>query len=217
SSKRAYTVDGGHIGELETECFNAVGSYVTFTGKATHTGSAREGKMINAISMLSSFINNLPPRESPETTDGKDGFFAPIEISGSIESSRAYLLLRDFENNGIEKRKHFVDSLAKNVADAFGGKVEVVHKTQYLNMKNVISEHPEVVDDLVNAFQKSGVEIINTPIRGGTDGSRLTEMGIPTPNIFTGAHNFHSRYEWASLSQMCKSCDVLINLAQLVK
>ncbi len=216
SSKRAYTVDGGHIGQLETECFNAVGTTVTFTGKAAHTGDARAAGMVNAVSMVSSFTANLPGRQSPETTDKRDGFYAPLELSGGIEKAEVYLLLRDFTRDGIEKRKKIVGQLAEAVAASFGGSVEIVHKQQYLNMKDGLDAHPEVVQDLEKAYRNSGVEPVNTPIRGGTDGSRLTEMGIPTPNIFTGAHNFHSRTEWASLSQMSKAADIVINLARVI-
>lgn len=216
SSKRAYTVDGGHIGQLETECFNAVGTTVTFTGKSAHTGDARAAGMVNAVSMVSSFTANLPVRQSPETTDKREGFYAPLEISGTIEKASIYLLLRDFTLDGIEKRKKIVGQLADAVASSFGGSVEIVHKQQYLNMKQNLDAHPEVVQDLEKAYRKSGVEPINTPIRGGTDGSRLTEMGIPTPNIFTGAHSFHSRTEWASLSQMGKAADIVINLARII-
>ncbi len=210
-SKYAYTVDGGHIGELETECFNAFRSDITFIGNATHTGTAR-GSMINAISMASSFVANLPATSKPETTDGKQGFFAPISIEGSIEESKVSLLLRDFSKDGIEQKKKFVDLLAETISLAFGGKVQVKHIQQYLNMKENIDKNPEVIKRLVAAYKKAGIEPTWTPIRGGTDGSRLTEMGIPTPNIFTGGHNFHSRKEWASLEQMQKATEVLINL-----
>ncbi|MCK9169300.1 MAG: peptidase T [Treponema sp.] len=216
SAKRAYTVDGGHIGQLETECFNAVGTTVTFSGKAAHTGDARAAGMINAVSMVSSFTMNLPGRQSPETTDNREGFYGPLEISGNIEKAGVYLLLRDFTLEGIESRKKIVEQLAEAVAASFGGSVEIVHKQQYLNMKKGLDAHPEIVQDLEKAYRESGIEPVNTPIRGGTDGSRLTEMGIPSPNIFTGAHNYHSRTEWASLNQMDKAADVIINLAGIV-
>jgi tripeptide aminopeptidase len=216
SSKRAYTVDGGHIGQLETECFNAVGTTVTFTGKAAHTGDARAVGMINAVSMVSAFTANLPCRQSPETTDKCEGFYAPLEISGNIEKADVYLILRDFTFEGIEKRKKIVGKIAEAVAASFDGGVEIVHKQQYLNMKQGIDAHPEIVWDLERAYRSSGVEPVNTPIRGGTDGSKLTEMGIPAPNIFTGAHNYHSRTEWASLNQMEKAADVIINLARII-
>ncbi len=214
-SKCAYTVDGGHAGELECECFNAFKSEITFTGVATHTGSAR-GKLVNAVTMASAFIASLPRHEAPETTDNVQGFYAPLEMDCSIEKSHIMLLLRDFTLDGMEKRKKFITSLAKVTADSFGGKVEVVHTQQYLNMKEKLNEHPEVVEDLFTAYKLSDITPVNIPIRGGTDGSRLTEMGIPTPNIFTGGHNYHSRSEWASLTQMASAADILINLAEII-
>ena len=216
TSKRAYTVDGGHIGELETECFNAVGTTVTFTGKAAHTGDARAKGMVNAVSMVSAFTAALPGRQAPETTDGRQGFYAPLEMSGNLEKANVYLLLRDFTEDGMEKRKKIVEDIARTVAQSFNGEVSVEHKQQYLNMKRGLDAHPEVIHDLEKAYRSAGIEPVNNPIRGGTDGSRLTELGIPTPNIFTGAHSFHSRSEWTSLTQMAKAADVIINLAQIV-
>ena len=214
-SKHAYTVDGGSQGELETECFNASSATVTFFGKSTHTGTARKQKMINAVMMASKFLENLPHTEFPETTDGYEGFFAPIEISGSVEKAQVYILLRDFEESGIEKRIFQIKKIAESVEFATGGKVSVQIKEQYKNMKNVLEKSPETVELLKNAYENSGITPNFIPIRGGTDGSRLSEMGIPTPNIFTGGHNFHSRFEWASLNQMTQAVNVLINLAIL--
>ncbi len=210
-SKCAYTVDGGHIGELESECFNAYKSDVVFTGKSKHTGSARPD-MVNAISMAASFLSNLPRNEAPETTDGYQGFYAPMDVSGSIETSKVCVFLRDFSKEGMEKRKALVEILAEATAKSFGGKVQVKHTFQYANMKEGLDKNPKVVENLVEAYKKAGVEVLYTPIRGGTDGSRLTEMGIPTPNIFTGGHNYHSRTEWCSLQQMAKAAEILINL-----
>ncbi len=210
-SKRAYTVDGGHIGELETECFNAYKSDITFTGKSKHTGNARPD-MVNAISMAASFLQNLPKNEAPETTDGKQGFFAPMAVEGTIEQAKVCVFLRDFGKGGMARRKMIVENLAKMTAELFGGKVEVKHTFQYENMKDKLEENPDVVESLVSAYKKAGVEPRFVPIRGGTDGSRLTEMGIPTPNIFTGGHNYHSRTEWASLEQMAKAEEILVQL-----
>ncbi|MBR1537507.1 MAG: peptidase T [Treponema sp.] len=212
-SKYAYTVDGGHIGELETECFNAFKSEVTFTGVSVHTGAAR-GKLVNAVTMASSFVTNLPRNESPETTDGYEGFFAPMNIEGSIEKAKVTVFLRDFESSGMERRKALVETIAKSVAESFGGKAEVKHTQQYLNMKNGFKNREDVIEKLVSAYQKAGVTPVFTPIRGGTDGSRLTEMSLPCPNIFTGGHNYHSRTEWASLEQMTKAVEILVNLCE---
>ncbi|MBQ7158182.1 MAG: peptidase T [Treponema sp.] len=214
SSKCAYTVDGGATGELETECFNAYKSEITFTGKATHTGTARPD-MVNAAVMASSFVANLPRHQAPETTDGYQGFYAAMSINGSMERAQVNLLLRDFSKAEMEKRKSFVDLLAQTTAASFGGKAEVTHTQQYLNMKEGLEKNPRVVKNLIAAYKAAGIEPIFNPIRGGTDGSRLTEMGIPTPNIFTGGHNFHSRDEWCSLNGLCAACEVLINLARI--
>ncbi len=212
SSKCAYTVDGGHIGELESQCFNAWKSLVTFTGKSKHTGSARPD-MVNAIMMASSFLQNLPRGQAPETTDGIQGFYAPMDIQGSIESARVTLFLRDFTEEGMESRKKLVDQLAQTTAMVYGGQAEVKHTFQYANMKEGLDKAPEVVENLIQAYKKAGIEPKFIPIRGGTDGSRLTEMGIPTPNIFTGGHNYHARTEWLSLEQMVKAAEILVHLA----
>lgn len=214
-SKVAYTVDGSHIGELECECFNAYKSEVVFTGKAAHTGDARAAKMVNAISAASLFVQSLPKAESPETTDGYDGFFAPLEFSGTMESARVSLLLRDFDSDGMGRRKKLVKKLADSAAASYGASARVKHVQQYLNMKEGIKKAPAVVDRLVAACKQSGVEPAFKPIRGGTDGSRLTEMGIPCPNLWTGAHDYHSEREWVSLSQMLSACDTIISLGEL--
>ena len=212
-SKYAYTIDGGHIGELETECFNAFKSEVTFTGVSVHTGTAR-GKLVNAITMAGNFVTNLPRHESPETTSGYEGFYAPMSVEGSIESAKVVLFLRDFDIQNMERRKSIVEKLAESTANSFGGKASVVHTQQYLNMKDGFKNRPDVIEKLVASYKKAGGKPVFTPIRGGTDGSRLTEMGIPCPNIFTGGHNYHSRTEWASLEQMMKAVEILINLCQ---
>lgn len=212
-SKMCYTVDGGHIGELETECFNAYKSEITFTGKSKHTGDARPD-MVNAVCMASSFISNIPRNEMPETTDGYMGFYAPLEVNGSIEEASVLVLLRDFTKEGMEKRIRIIGLIAQMTAETFGGSAKVNTVQQYLNMKEKMDENPLVVEKLIQAYKNAGVEPVFKPIRGGTDGSRLTELGIPTPNIFTGGHNYHSRYEWASLSQMIYATEVLIQLSQ---
>ena len=211
-SKCAYTVDGGHIGELETECFNAYKSDVTFTGRALHTGSARPG-MVNAVTMAAVFLNLLPRQEAPETTDGYMGFYAPMSVSGGMEKTDVCLFLRDFTEEGMEKRLRLVEQLAEAAAASTGGKAEVTHTAQYKNMKAGMERSPAVVENLVAAYKAACVEPVFQPIRGGTDGSRLTELGIPTPNIFTGGHNYHSRREWCSLEQMAKAAEVLLQLA----
>ena len=211
-SECAYTVDGGSEGELEAECFNAWSCTVCFTGKACHTGDAKAGGMINAVTLAGNFAAELPREMTPETTEGYEGFIAPMEISGTIESARVDMLLRSFDVDEIEKEKEIIKAAAKKVTEKFGGTFELGFRQQYLNMKQKMDEHPEVVARLEKAYEAAGVKVIKKPIRGGTDGSRLTELGIPTPNIFTGGHEFHSRNEWLSLNQCAKAADVLINL-----
>ena len=210
----AYTVDGGHIGELETECFNACKSDIVFTGKAKHTGSARPD-MVNAITIAATFLSLLPRHEAPETTDGYQGFFAPMSVHAGMEQAEICVFLRDFTDSGMEKRKALVEQLASAAAASIGGTAQVTHTTQYKNMKAGLEAHPAVTAHLVAAYKAAGIEPLFKPIRGGTDGSRLTELGIPTPNIFTGGHNYHSRSEWCSLEQMGAACEVLIQLAAI--
>lgn len=211
-AQAAYTVDGGDEGELECECFNAYAAKVSFIGKACHTGDAKAGGMVNALTMAGNFLARLPRDMAPETTEGYQGFIAPMDISGSIEETHIELLLRSFYMEEIDKEKTLIRDLAEKVASEFGGSAQVDFKQQYLNMKEKMDQNPGVVAKLEKAYLAAGVKIVKKPIRGGTDGSRLTEMGIPTPNIFTGAHDFHSRNEWCSLNQMSKAADVIINL-----
>ena len=208
----AVTADGGDEGELEAECFNAWAACVKFTGKACHTGSAKAGGMVNAVTLASAFTAELPHDMAPETTENYQGFIAPMEISGTIESSCVEMLLRSFNMEEIEKEKEIIKATAESITAKFGGTYELNFKQQYLNMKEKLDQHPQIMQRLEKAYKDSGVQVRKQPIRGGTDGSRLTELGIPTPNIFTGAHEFHSRNEWLSLNQCAKAADVLINL-----
>jgi len=214
-AKAFYTVDGGELGEIEAECFNAWKAEVSFSGVSAHLGTAR-GKMINAATMAANFITHLPAQESPETTDGYYGYFCPLEIRGGSENASVTLFLRDFDENGMKRRLERVETLAKGIEAQFpGGSVSVKTTCQYLNMKKKLDEQPRIMELLREATTRAGITPVIRPIRGGTDGSRLTEMGIPTPNIFTGGHNYHSRTEWASLNQMTKMVRTLIELAKL--
>ena len=207
-----YTVDGGPEGEIESECFNAYQADIEFTGKVIHIGNAR-GILANAVLMASAFASLLPRNESPEATDGYYGYYCPMDISGDLEKAALEVFLRDFDSSGMERRIAALEVFAKTIEAQFpGGKVNVKTQPQYFNMKLKIDENPEVMDRLKQAVKNAGIEWYLKPIRGGTDGSRLTELGIPTPNIFTGGRNFHSRLEWISVSEMCAACRVIVEL-----
>jgi tripeptide aminopeptidase len=211
-STGCYTVDGGGGGELEAECFNAYKADIEFQGKAIHIGAAR-GILANAAAMAASYVSMLPRSESPEATDGYYGYYCPMEIRGDLENAHLELYLRDFEKTGMERRLGALEAFARAVEAQFpGGKVGVKPQFQYLNMRDKIRGRPEVMERLKTAFQRAGVEPRFKPIRGGTDGSRLTELGIPTPNIFTGGRNAHSRLEWVSVDDMAAACRVVIEL-----
>ncbi|MCL2800370.1 MAG: peptidase T [Treponema sp.] len=207
-----FTVDGGPIGEIECECFNAYKANIEFLGKVIHVGHAR-GILANAALMASAFAALLPRAESPEATDGYYGYYCLMEIAGDLEKANIEIFLRDFETEGMERRLSALEAFAKTIEAQFpGGKVIVKTQPQYYNMKAKIDENPDVLEWLKKAVQKTGIEWHLKPIRGGTDGARLTELGIPTPNIFTGGRNFHSRLEWVSVSEMCAACRVIIEL-----
>ena len=214
-SVACYTMDGGDQGELEAECFTAWKADIEITGKVIHLGTAR-GKMANAVSMAAAYITMLPRSESPESTDGYYGYYCPLEIRGDLEKANLEVFLRDFDQVEMDRRVASLNTFARAVEAQFpGGKISVKPQMQYLNMKRKLDAEPRVLDLLVRAAQKAGVEPHFKPIRGGTDGSRLTEMGIPTPNVYTGGHNYHSRDEWAGLAEMVAATETLIELIRL--
>ncbi|GHV78415.1 peptidase T [Spirochaetia bacterium] len=214
-SLACYTLDGGPVGELEVECFNAWEIKAAFKGRSIHPGYAR-GIMANAITMAASFAQMLPRSESPEATDGYYGYYNALEIKGTADECSLTLYIRDFEKTGIERRLKALDSFARAVEAQFpGGKVVLESKAQYYNMKEKIDARPEVLAILQKAAANLGIDSYLKPIRGGTDGSRLTELGIPTPNIFTGGRNWHSRIEWAAVSDMVMACRLVIELIRL--
>ncbi|TVQ38736.1 MAG: peptidase T [Spirochaetaceae bacterium] len=213
-ARYCYTVDGGDEGSVEAECFTAYHARVTFCGYAIHPGQAR-GKMVNPVSMAARFVTMLPQSESPEATDGRYGFYCPIELSAGLSDATLQLLLRDFELEEIERRIAALKAIAAAVEAAYpGGSVRVEAEQQYLNMRDIVRDHPLVTDMLDRAIRATGIEPRWHSIRGGTDGSRFTQMGVPTPNIFSGAQNMHSRYEWIALRSMVRAAKTVINLAQ---
>jgi tripeptide aminopeptidase len=214
-SLACYTLDGGKAAEIESECFTAYSVRAEFLGQVIHIGAAR-GKLANAVVMAGHFIAMLPRSESPEATDNWYGYFCPIEMSGSMEKAVVDVYLRDFSSEGMERRIAAVKAFAAAVEAQFPlGKVQLTVKKQYVNMKEKLDQTPAVLEKLAEAIRRAGAEPEVKPIRGGTDGSRLTEMGIPTPNVFTGGYNYHSRHEWASVGEMSLAVSTLIGLVAL--
>ncbi len=214
-SVACYTFDGGKAGEVEAECFNAYEVKAEFTGKAIHIGSAR-GKLANAVTMAASFVSMLPWSEAPESTDGWFGYFCPLEIKGGIEKASVDVFLRDFSKEGMDRRIETCKALAKAVEAQFPlGSVKLEVNKQYVNMREKLDARPEVLERAMEASRRAGVEPFVKPIRGGTDGARLTELGVPTPNLFTGGYNYHSRFEWASVSEMALATETVVELAKL--
>jgi tripeptide aminopeptidase len=212
----AYTMDGGRRGELEMETFSADAITVTFHGFNTHAGFAK-GRMINAIKLAAAFLERLPrDTMSPETTEAYEGFVHPYLVHAGVERTSVKLLVRDFVTAALEDKEAFVERLARETVAAHpGARVEVMVEEQYRNMKEVLDRHPTVVEHAREAIRRAGLEPRMRPIRGGTDGSRLSFMGLPTPNIFAGEHNFHSRLEWVSAQDMEKAVEVIVNLCRV--
>jgi tripeptide aminopeptidase len=212
----AYTVDGGGRGEIESESFSADALTVTFQGINTHPGFAT-GRMVNAIKVAAAFIASLPGDGlSPETTAGYDGFVHPYLLNASVDRTAVKLIVRDFVTAGLKDKEGLLTRLAQEAAARYSGAtVEVVVAEQYRNMREILDRHPIVVEHARDAIRLAGLEPRSRPIRGGTDGSRLSFMGLPTPNLFAGEHNFHSRYEWVSVQDMEKTVDVIVNLAMV--
>ena len=209
----AYTLDGGQRGELEYESFSADVVRVTFAGFNTHPGYAK-GRMVNAIKAAARFVDRLPPGAlSPETTDGYQGFVHPYQVEASVDRTSVRVLLRDFVTAGLREKQTLVEGLARQAAAETGTQVEFEVKEQYRNMREVLDRHPEVVERAREAIRRAGLTPIEKPIRGGTDGSRLSFMNLPTPNLFAGEHNFHSRLEWTSRQDLEAAVRVIVELA----
>lgn len=212
----AYTLDGGLRGELEIESFSADTFVATFKGFNTHPGYAK-GKMINAIKLAARFVDRLPQgRLSPETTEGYEDYVHPYVVQASVDRTTVRVLVRDFRTAGLVEKEQMLEALARGVvAEVPGALVECVVEQGYRNMREVLDHHPEVVDHAREAIRRAGLTVEMKPIRGGTDGSRLSFMGLPTPNLFAGEQNFHSRLEWVSVQDMEKAVEVIVHLAQV--
>ena len=214
-SRFAYTVDGGEEGGIEAECYHASHTQVTFKGHSHHPGTAR-GRLINAVTMASWFVAQLPRSESPEATDGRFGCLWANRITGTVEEAQVEVFCRDFDRSQLERRQESLAHYARAVEASFpGGQVTLKTHQQYSNMKEGLDQHPEVLERLTSAAHKAGVTTFPQAIRGGTDGARLTEMGLPTPNLFTGGMNYHSRTEWVALPAMASAAKTLIALLQV--
>ena len=210
----AYTIDGGGAGELEYESFSADVVRVTFHGFNTHPGYAR-GTMVNAIKAAARFVDRLPRDLAPETTGGYDGYVHPYQMEASVDRTSVRVLLRDFATAKLREQEALVERLARGVAGETGTRVDVEVKEQYRNMREVLDRHPVVVERAREAIRRAGLAPIEKPIRGGTDGSRLSFMGLPTPNLFAGEHNFHSRLEWTSRQELELAVRTVVELARL--
>jgi len=211
----AYTMDGSQIGELEFENFNAAGATVTINGKMVHPGYAK-GKMVNSAYIAQQFIQALPAEETPEKTDGRDGFYHLHHFGGDVEQTQLHYIIRDHDRVRFEQRKTVMHQIAKDLNQKLGTqRVAVEVKDQYFNMREKIEPMMHIVDLAKEAMDAAGITPIIKPIRGGTDGSQLSFMGLPCPNIFAGGHNFHGRYEYVPVESMLKATEVIVNIVTM--
>jgi tripeptide aminopeptidase len=214
-AKFAYTVDGGPLGELEYESFNAAEAKIKFKGKNVHPGTAK-GKMINSMKIAMEFHGQLPANEAPEHTEGYEGFYHLLSFQGNVEETMLHYIIRDFDRQQFEARKAKMQEIAAKLQEKYGKeRVAIEIKDQYYNMREKIEPVREIVDIAYEAMKNLKIEPKISPIRGGTDGSQLSYMGLPTPNIFTGGENFHGRYEYISVDNMVKATNVIIEIIKL--
>lgn len=215
-AKYAYTVDGESLGEIENETFCADTVIIKIQGFNCHPGYAKN-KLVNAIKIAADFIDALPKDSlSPETTEGREGYVHPYVINGGVDVTTIKILIRDFEESGLKEKENFLKTLAEEIISKYD-KASFTFEVQesYRNMRYVLDKHPQVVQYALEAVERSGIKPKLNIIRGGTDGSRLSYMGLPCPNIFAGEHAFHSRLEWISVQDMEKAVDVIVNLCKI--
>src|SRR5699024_358915 len=211
----AYTVDGGPLGELQYESFNAAAAKLFIKGNNVHPGTAK-GKMIHSVKIAQEIMNALPVHEAPEFTDGYEGFYHLIDIKGSTEETEMYYIIRDFDRHAFQDKKQTLRQITEQLNEKYGKeRISLTIEDQYYNMREKIEEKMEVVDIAKEAMTNLQIKPIIEPIRGGTDGSQLSFMGLPTPNIFTGGENFHGKNEFISIENMEKSTDVIIEICRL--
>ncbi|AWZ44143.1 peptidase T [Latilactobacillus sakei] len=211
----AYTMDGGPIGQLEYETFNAAAMKVDIQGKNVHPSEAKD-IMINALQVAVDFQDAFPRDEVPEKTDGRQGFYHLLSLDGTVDEAHMAYIIRDFDRDGLETRKAFAAKVAEDMNAKYGeGRVKATIKDQYYNMAEVLKDHMDVVDLAKDAMEAIDIKPLIEPVRGGTDGSKISFMGIPTPNIFAGAENMHGRYEFVSVQTMEKAVDTMIKMNEL--
>ena len=212
----AYTMDGETAGHLEDETFSADAAIITIQGVSAHPGFAK-GRMEHAIKIASAIIDRLPKDTcSPETTSDREGFLHPTNINGTLESATLQFIVRDFTEQGLKQKESLLEDIVRDVIKDYprsSYKIEI--KEQYRNMKVVLDRHPEVIANAIEAIRRAGLKPVKSSIRGGTDGSRLSFMGLPCPNIFAGEHAFHSRLEWVSVQDMEKAVQTIVHLAMI--
>ena len=215
-ARYAYTLDGAELGEIEAETFNASKVTVTIRGRSTHPGTAK-GQLVNAIKLAADLVAGLPrDGRSPETTEEREGFVHPTKISGGAEETSIEFIVRDHDAAKMKEHVALIRRLADEVCEREPrAAVDIREEEQYRNMGEVIDQHPEVIEAAVEAVRRLGVEPVHTIIRGGTDGARLSHRGLPTPNLFTGGSEYHSRREWASKQDMAAAAAMLVELAQV--
>lgn len=210
----AYTMDGGPVGELQYESFNAAGARLHFHGKNIHPGTAK-GKMINAVQLLKDFLSALPEDQVPEKTDGRQGFIHPMEAQVTVDQGRLDLIIRDHDRQAFQAKKDLVQSIVDKMNAAYPVPVVSLEmKDQYYNMAEVIEQDMKSVELAKSAMEAIGIKPIIEPIRGGTDGSKISFMGLPTPNIFAGGENMHGRYEFVAVESMVKATQVIVGIIQ---
>jgi len=214
-AKFAYTIDGGPLGELQYESFNAAAAKITFKGNNVHPGTAKD-KMVNSGKMAAEFIQMFPEKEAPEHTDGYEGFYHLISVNGDVESTQVHYIIRDFDKDNFETRKETVEKYVSNIKEKYGEEsVKFDMKDQYYNMRDKIEPVKEIVDIASQAMKNLDIEPVIQPVRGGTDGSQLSYKGMPTPNIFTGGENFHGKFEYISVDNMEKAAQVIVEISKL--
>ena len=211
----AYTVDGETPGEIENETFCADSATVTITGINVHPGYAKD-KLVSAIKGASMFVEKLPGHMTPETTEKREGYLHPVSITGGVEQTEIKIILRDFDEEPLKYQRVILENISDRVRRAFPGiAVDIAYSESYRNMRFVLDDHPQAMEYAMEAVKRAGIEPILNLIRGGTDGARLSFMGLPTPNIFTGGHLFHSRFEWVAFSGMDAAVKTLVELVQV--